>query len=157
MKNFAVASSYNNYINAVTFNEEQVVKFFWNKSKCKKVWSEKPGRTGQHWVVSLVPEKKHVDKQIACEYLEHKNFSEIRKEEIQKKTIVKTNVKAYHKKKLINVILFDRLNNFVISSKVLTDKIEGENIQKVQAKRVYTSCLKSHPTIANKIKQKYNF
>ena len=157
MKRFTVASSYNNHINAVTSNEEQPVKYFWNKSKCKKVWSEKPGRSGHHWVVSITPEKKHLNKEVACEYLEHRDFSEIRKEEIQKNTVVKSNVKAYHKKKLINVILFDRLKNFVVSSKVLTDKVAGDSIQKVQAQRVYTYCLKSHPVIAYKIKQKYNF
>ena len=72
MKNFVVASSYNQRINTVTSNEEQPVKYFWNKSKCKKVWSEKPGRTGQHWVVSITPEKKHFKKEVACEYLEHR-------------------------------------------------------------------------------------
>jgi hypothetical protein len=95
MKNFVVASSYNNHINAVTSNEEVPVKYFWNKNNKKKVWSEKPGRSEQHWVVSLVPEKKHFKKDIICEYLEHRVHGIKRRNQISqglhKKTFIYTN------------------------------------------------------------------
>ncbi len=85
LKIMLVASIYGHKIDIVRSEREVPPSTFSLQRRSKLETSVKAGKTSyKHWVVSESPKKKHLDKGLAAEYLEHPEYASVRIDQIKK-------------------------------------------------------------------------